>query len=199
MSNKIHFYADGLALAEVLKLEVNGEGTDLDITLDMIDDSIQFTYSEKDNRSFEMFGRSLLGVNKHSPVQISCENVEEGPILKAEFQVEPELQDYLVNSYKTMMKLSSYIKENHLEEELAELDEFTEGILIYKDNDDELQFKRVKGKERPYLLCFSPKGIEEMGRPYRDELTEARIEELKQMQAEGCAGSCSGCSGCGGV
>lgn len=198
MANKIHFYADGMALAEVLKLEVKGnEGTDLDFTLDMIDDSIQFKYSEKQNRLFEMYGRSLLGVNKHTPISITCENEEEGPILRSEFKVEADLQSYLVSSYQTMRKLSKYIKENNFEEKFADLDEFTEGILIFKDNDDKLQFKRVKGKERPYLLCFSPKGIEEMGRPYRDELTEARIEELKQMQAEGCAGTCSGCSGCG--
>ena len=196
-NKKIHFYADGLALMEVLNLKVSGEGTDVDFTLDMIDDSIQFTYSETQNRLFEMYGRSLLGVNKHSPVSIECETLEEGPILRAEFNVEEEMQQYLASSYQSMFKLSRYIKANKLDEEYADLDEFTEGILIYKDNDGSLQFKRVKGKERPYLLCFSPKGIEEMGRPYRDELTEARIEELKQLQAEGCAGTCSGCSGCG--
>ena len=196
-NKKIHFYADGIAMMDVLKLDVTGEGSDIDISLDMIDDSIQFTYSEKQDRTFEMYGRSLLGVNKHSPVTISCADEAEGPILKSDFQVEAELQQYLVSSYQSMRKLSKYVKQNKLDEKYPDLDEFTEGILIFKDNDGSLQFKRVKGKERPYLLCFSPKGIEEMGRPYRDELTEARIEELKQMQAEGCAGTCSGCSGCG--
>lgn len=194
---KMKLFANTDALYNLMNMDLGKEGTEIDFTLDLIDQAMQFGFKETEDRQFKMFGRSQLGANHYSPVTITSSDQVEGPNIQADFQFDGEMEEFLTTSYKGMVMLSKYIKENKLDEMYGDMDIESEGILIYADG-DEIKAKFVKDKERPYLLCFSPAGGPEMFRPYMNELTSEDIDKITHPTTTfACSGSCAGCSGCG--
>ena len=196
--NLIRFYANTDALYELEKLDLGKERASVDFTVDLIEQAMQFEYLEKENRQFKMFGRSVLGANQYSPVKITSNDQVDGPIIEADFEYDPEMEGFLTSSYESMERLSKFIKKEHIDDMFYDLDEKTEGILIYKDN-DKLEYKVVKEKERPFLLCFAPNGAVDMARPYMDEMTSEDIDRITKPQPfAACSGNCAGCAASGG-
>ena len=194
----MRFYANTDALYELEKLDLGNERAELDFTVDLIEQAMQFEYLENEDRQFKMFGRSVLGANQYSPVKITSNDQVEGPIIEADFEYDAEMEGFLTSSYDAVVRLSKYIKKEHIDDMFYDLDPETEGILIYADNGT-VEYKVVKEKERPFLLCFAPNGAVDMARPYKDELTDEDIERITKPQTfTGCSGNCAGCASSGG-
>lgn len=195
IDKKMRFFANTDALDSLMKMDLDTEGTEIDFTLDLIDQAMQFGFKEREERQFKMFGRSQLGANHYSPVTITSNEQVQGPIIQADFEFDGEMEEFLTASYNGMVMLSKYIKKHKLDEMYKDMDVESEGILIYVDK-DEIKAKFVKDKERPYLLCFSSAGSPEMFRPYMNELTSEDIDKITHPKTTfACSGSCAGCSG----
>ncbi len=78
-------------------------------------------------------------------------------------------------------ELSVYVDNNSIQAELSNIDTTSEGFLLEVDGEN-LNFKKVSGKDRPTLACRTLfEGIQMM-RPYKDEVMDSWEAELLPLE-----------------
>ena len=185
-----NFYVDIDAINAILDLKFDKSSEenfkDLEISLEVVELPYYFIYSaNEDNQNLKVFSRGEL----HRVVDngIQCGDAE---INKKTGEGKAHVSSEIGNNAFAIMecchKISQFIQINDIVEKCMELDPDKSGIMFYEE-EGELKFKYVSGRERPSLMCSRLFGEPQMGRPYMDEVIAAWEREEMNIEEKRAA------------
>lgn len=186
----LRFFIDYPLLKELSENADKEYLPDIDFAVDCITIPAHFSFTNSNDEIEYKFNiRNSYGVYPEPDFQINYK-VGEKPEHKTGTNVrmtegkEESMMPLFLSCYEYSLCLAEYIDTNQLLLDYPDLDFETEGILLYKHN-DEIKDKLVKGHERPDLMCISSFDLEEkMSRPYMDEITQSLINEYEAKSDE---------------
>ena len=162
-------YAD--SFEEVLDNGFNG-----DFEYDEIEQPFHHTV-DSDDASLEVkvYLQKESGFDISDPfAEITLNKKEHTANISSEKDIDKDLIEQIGNQCNGhALILCKYFEEQPDLEKYSDMDTDSEGVLItLNENEDELVFQKVSGKERPDLSCFDILGNQKSGRPYSDEDNE---------------------------
>ena len=186
-----NFFTDVDALKCLLQMDSDDPSKDIDLTLDFIDLPIWFSFrSDEKTQTLKVFTQTELYVKDETLAMEQGSMVLDRASGQASVKAEEQISKHMGVFFTACQKLRCLIQEKGLESLYADLDPDKAGILL-KENDGELCWKVVSGRERPNLTLVTMFGEITTGRPYmedfweRSELHDIGLEEKTAAAEEG--------------
>lgn len=184
-----NFFAGVDALNLLLQMEIDTDLADIDLTVDVIELPylLIFTVQEKtwtmrvirrgdiydhsDDRGIEV---ARLVVDKET-------GDGKGEGSASSERIAAEMKQYAGAFFHVCRNISSYIHIHEMEGIYKGFDPEKEGILLHDDN-GELKYKVVAGRERPDLMCESLFNGRVVGRPYMEDFWDRSMREMMPLE-----------------
>lgn len=189
--SKPNFFAGIDALNCLLQTDFAEPTKDIDLTLDLIELPFWFSFqSDEKTQTLKAYTQMELYSKDESMATEKGSLVLDRASGQASVKAVQEIGENMGAFYAACQKLSCLIQEKGLEPLYADLDPDEAGILLMENN-GELSWKVVYGRERPSLTVQTLFGGTTMGRPYMDdfwersELDDLSIEEKIEAAEEG--------------
>ena len=170
--SKPNFFAGIDALNCLLQTDFDEPSKDIDLTLDLIELPFWFSFcSDAKTQTLKAFSQAEL-YSKDEQMAIEKGSwVLDRASGQASVKAVREIVENMGAFYAACQKLSCLIQEKGLEPLCADLNPDKAGILLM-ENDGELSWKVVTGRERPSLTVQTLFGGTTVGRPYIDDFME---------------------------
>ncbi len=194
--SRLNYFCDMDVLNNLLAMENKEDFDDIDFTLDIIPLPYMLVYtSDAKTRTIKVMQRTEMhSYNENQGIQLA-KTVLDKETKKGKVESKNQnLADNMPAFAQICLNLNQYIYDNHLNILFDGLDPEEGGILL-KDDNGNLTYKLVRGKERPDLMCTRLFGGTGMGRPYMDEVMDGFAREgmsLEEKIEEAKAGD-TGC------
>lgn len=189
--SKPNFFAGIDALNCLLQTDFAKPTKDVDLTLDLIELPFWFSFkSDEKTKTLKAYTQMDLYSKDESMATEKGSVVLDRASGRASIKAVQEIGENMGVFYAACQKLSCLIQEKGLEPLYADLDPDEAGILLMENN-GELSWKVVSGRERPSLTVQTLFGGTTMGRPYMDdflersELDDLNLEEKIKAAEEG--------------
>ena len=189
--SKPNFFAGIDALNCLLQTDFAKPTKDVDLTLDLIELPFWFSFkSDEKTKTLKAYTQMDLYSKDESMATEKGSVVLDRASGRASIKAVQEIGENMGVFYAACQKLSCLIQEKGLEPLYADLDPDEAGILLMENN-GELSWKVVSGRERPSLTVQTLFGGTTMGRPYMDdflersELDDLNLEEKIEAAEEG--------------
>lgn len=189
--SKPNFFAGIDALNCLLQTDFAEPTKDVDLTLDLIELPFWFSFkSDEKTQTLKAYTQMDLYIKDESMATEKGSLVLDRASGQASVKAVLEIGENMEVFYAACQKLSCLIQEKGLEPLYADLDPDEAGILLMENN-GELSWKVVSGRERPSLAVQTLFGRTTMGRPYwddfleRSELDDLNLEEKIKAAEEG--------------
>lgn len=189
--SKPNFFAGMDALNCLLQMDFENPTRDIDLTLDFIELPFWFSFqSDEKTQTLKVYAQMELYNKDENMASERGGMVLDRASGEATGKAVEEIGENLTQFFVACQKLSCLIQEKGLEPLLADLDPDQAGILLMENN-GELSWKVVSGRERPSLTVQTLFGGTAMARPYMDDFWERSaldnlsIEEKAEAAEDG--------------
>ncbi len=177
-----NFFADVAALNCLLKMDLDEPERDCDLTLDIVDVPFWFSFSSDEKtqrmkayRQLEIYGKDEEMASEAASLELDRES---GTVSG---RASDELGDNIGAFFGACKKLNCLIGEKGLEPLFSGLDPNEAGILL-TENNGELEWKVVSGRERPDLTVHTLLGGITTGRPYMEDFMERSAVDMMSLE-----------------
>ena len=179
-----NFYADINVLNCILKMEFDEPETDIDLTIDIINLPLWFSFrSDEKNQTLTVYTQPELYTRNEKFVT----SFKKGSLVldRATGQAKVEAIEALQNNmgafFAACRNISRLIIKENLQPLYAELDPEQAGILLTEE-DGEVHWNVVKGVERPELTIQTMFGGITKGRPYMEDFWDRSEKEMMSLE-----------------
>lgn len=170
--SKPNFFAGVDALNCLLQTDFKEPAKDIDLTLDLIELPIWFSFESDDKtQTVKAYTQMEMYTRDENMSYEKGSLVHERESGKVTINAVQEIGENMGAFFNACHKLSCLIQEKGLEPLYADLDPDEAGILLMENN-GELSWKVVSGRERPSLMIQTLFGGTTIGRPYMDDFWE---------------------------
>lgn len=179
---KPNFFAGINVLNILLQTEFAEPTGDVDLTVDLIELPFWFSFkSDEKTQTLKAYTQMEIYSKDENMATEKGSLVLDRETGQASVKAVQEIAGNMGAFFAACRKLSYLIQENGLEPLYADLDPDEAGILLMENN-GELSWKVVSGRERPCLTVQTLFGGTTMGRPYMDDFWER--SELDDLSVE---------------
>lgn len=172
---KPNFFAGIDALNCLLHMDFEKPTKDIDLTLDLVELPFWFSFqSDEKTQTLKVYTQMELYNKDENMASERGSMVLDRASGEASGKAVEEIGENLTQFFVACQKLSCLIQEKGLEPLLKDLDPEKAGVLL-TENDGELSWKVVTGRERPSLAVQTLFGGTTMARPYMDDFLERSV------------------------